>query len=76
MMDQQVDLKKIPSSAVGFDKPYCFKHNQDFRVEKVTRSYDFDRCRLTVTRYCICKKCQADGEKNFRKLVNSKDFDL
>lgn len=76
MPESKVDLTKIPSSVVGFDKPYCFKHDRAFRVENVNRHYDHVRSRLTVTRYCICKQCQAEGKEEFTEVVNSKDFDV
>lgn len=74
MPEKQIDLSEIPSSVVGFDKPYCFKHGNPFRVENVKRNVDRIRNRLTVIRYCICKKCQAEGKEDFMEVVNSKDF--
>lgn len=76
MPANQVDLSKIPSSSVGYDKPYCFKHGQSFKVENVKRHEDPATNKLTVTRYCICKKCQAEGKEEFTEVVNTRDFSV
>jgi len=65
-------IEMMPASVVGFDMPFCEKHNQChvvYKTRKNVRGYVME-----VTRYHHCKKCDAEGVQNPKPLFHAKNF--
>ena len=72
MMDQQVDLSKIPTWMVPFDHPFCVKHGQPHRIH-TTRRKEIGTT-IEAVRYHHCEKCKSEGGDEPSPLVNRRDF--
>jgi len=74
--DQTIRISDIPSSAVGFDLPYCYIHSRFMKVDSTRRSVDENRKMLTVRRKCYCQECRKSGIHFFQVVSNCRRWDV
>lgn len=74
MLEQKIKPEAIGSDLVGFDHPYCMKHQRKHKIYCTQPKWIGTV--LEVTRYHHCKECKAEGEKDPPPLINSRDFNF
>ncbi len=72
MPEKQIDLSKIKSSMVGFNIPFCIKHNRKHVIDSTRRNLRGEV--LEVFRYHHCEDCRREGIEDPPPLINSRDF--
>ena len=70
----QIRISDIPSSAVAYEIPICYRHGIPFVIYYTRRVVNQPDLSLTVIRKFHCPKCRAEGKISNQRSKQTRHF--